>query len=110
MASHDALPTRTRPGAHNRSTIMSPAAKTRMAAPTITCVVPTYKRERVLVETLRHLLALLRPGDEIVVVDQTPQHEPDTGAELRRLAASGDIRWFRRDRPSQCEAMNAAAT
>jgi glycosyltransferase involved in cell wall biosynthesis len=88
---------------------MSTATTSTKAAPTITCVVPTYKRERVLVETLSHLVALLRSGDEIVVVDQTPRHEPDTEAGLCRLTAHGEVRWFRRDKPSQCEAMNAAA-
>jgi GT2 family glycosyltransferase len=88
---------------------MNTATTTAKAAPTITCVVPTYMRERVLVDTLRLLLPLLRDGDEIVVVDQTPRHEPDTEASLHGLASAGKIRWFRRRQPHICEAMNAGA-
>ncbi len=75
----------------------------------ISVVIPTYKRERILLDTLDLVAALRQPGDEIVVMDQTPAHEPQTEEGLRRLAAAGTIRWYRRDKPSQCEAMNAAA-
>jgi GT2 family glycosyltransferase len=76
---------------------------------TISVIVPTYQRERVLLDTLRSVIPLLRPGDEILVVDQTPQHARETEEGLQQLASAGTIRWFRRSRPSQCEAMNAAA-
>ncbi len=77
--------------------------------PTISVIIPTYRREQVLLDTLESVARLLLPGDEILVVDQTPLHEPATEEALRRLAALGTIRWYRRSRPSQCEAMNAAA-
>lgn len=75
----------------------------------LSVIVPTFRREDVLVDSLQALARQLRAGDELIVVDQTPQHEPPTSATLERLAASGVIRWLRRSRASQNEAMNLAA-
>lgn len=76
---------------------------------TISAVVPTFRRERHLVDTLRSLVGLRGAGDEVLVIDQTLQHEPETEAALHAWARAGAIRWFRKSRPSQCEAMNVAA-
>jgi glycosyltransferase involved in cell wall biosynthesis len=75
----------------------------------ISVIVPTYKRESVLVETLASLARLLKSGDEILVIDQTPQHEAATTNALERMTADGVIRWYRRSTASQNEAMNIAA-
>jgi glycosyltransferase involved in cell wall biosynthesis len=80
-----------------------------LSLPTVSVIIPTYKREQVLVETLNLLAPLLQVGDEILVIDQSPRHEPATEEGLRALASAGTIRWYRRARPSQNEAMNAAA-
>jgi len=60
-------------------------------------VIPTYRREGVLVDTLRQVLAQDPPADEVLVVDQTPdaEHEAETLAFLRDQAACGRIRWIR---------------
>jgi glycosyltransferase involved in cell wall biosynthesis len=63
----------------------------------------------VLVDTLAHLARLLKAGDEILVIDQTPEHEPATISALQRMCADGTIRWYQRSKPSQNEAMNIAA-
>jgi len=76
------------------------------AAPGVTLVIPTYRRERVLVETVRLMLALDPTPDEIIIVDQTPRHEPDTEAELGALEKAGRIRWIRIEKPSIPHAMN----
>lgn len=75
----------------------------------VSVVIPTYRREQVLLDTLHLVLPLLRAGDELLVIDQTPSHEPAVEQCLRDLAASGAVRWFRRDRPHICAAMNAGA-
>lgn len=75
----------------------------------ISVIIPTYKREEILVESLGALARLLKHGDEMIVIDQTPEHEPATRSELDRMASTGTIRWYRRSRPSQNEAMNIAA-
>ncbi|GAB4203261.1 MAG: hypothetical protein Fur0019_02310 [Tibeticola sp.] len=72
----------------------------------LTIAIPTYRRERVLVETIEYLLALSPPADEILVLDQTERHEAETDAALRELAARGAIRWERLPEPSIPKAMN----
>lgn len=74
----------------------------------VSIAIPTYGRDRVLVETLEYLLALPVPAAEIIVVDQTPAHDAGTEVHLRRLADSGAIRWLRLTQPSIPAAMNRA--
>jgi len=69
----------------------------------VTVVIPTFGREGVLVETVRAVLRL--NPEEILVVDQTPAHEPATGHFLSR--ESGRIVWIRLPEPSIPRAMNA---
>lgn len=76
---------------------------------TISVVIPTYRREQVLCQTVEHICQLLSPGDEVVIIDQTPHHEPATDQALRRLTAEGKVRWYRRHKPNISEAMNAGA-
>jgi GT2 family glycosyltransferase len=80
-----------------------------MSAPAlaVTIAIPTYRREAVLLETLSDLLALQKGAAEILVLDQTEQHETGTEQELKRLAGRGSIRWIRLGQPSIPKAMNA---
>lgn len=72
----------------------------------VTVAIPTYRREGVLLDTLRDLMAL-KPGPaEILVLDQTEQHEPGTDDQLAALHGPGHIRWVRLDIPSIPQAMN----
>ena len=75
----------------------------------ISVVLPTFKRERLLVDTVAALLPLLKEGDEILVIDQSLAHEAETDTALTIWAERQEIRWVRKTRPSQGEAMNAAA-
>jgi len=75
----------------------------------ISVVLPTFKRERLLVDTIAALLPLLKEGDEILVIDQSLAHEAETDTALTIWAERQEIRWVRKTRPSQGEAMNAAA-
>ena len=77
------------------------------ALPSVSVVIPTLGREKVLVETVGLLLGLEHPASEVIVVDQTPTHEAETERALSRWNASGQIRWIRRERPSIPAAMNA---
>lgn len=72
----------------------------------ITVAIPTYRREQVLVETLEYLLSINPPPAEILVLDQTEQHEPVTAAALQAMAEAGDVRWLRLAEPSIPKAMN----
>jgi GT2 family glycosyltransferase len=75
---------------------------------TLSVVIPTYQRERVLVETIDSLLKLHPGPAEILVVDQTPEHERDTQRVLAELESDGKIRWIRLANPSITHAMNVA--
>lgn len=59
--------------------------------PFLSVVIPTYRREGVLRDTLKSVLQQDYPHFEVIVVDQTPQHEPDTQALLDLLATEGKI-------------------
>ena len=73
---------------------------------TVSVIIPTYEREEVLCQTLRQLLDQDRPPDEILVVDQTPVHQPETATFLNQLRAEGRIRVLHQDTPSASLARN----
>jgi GT2 family glycosyltransferase len=74
----------------------------------LTVVIPTYRREQVLLETIGYMLALRPEAAEILVIDQTEVHEPPTCARLGELEQAGRIVWVRRQVPSITAAMNHA--
>jgi GT2 family glycosyltransferase len=74
--------------------------------PRISVVVPTYRRERVLIETLGALWRQLEPTDELLVIDQTEQHDSATQEFLVELDAKQAIRWIQQRSPSITAAMN----
>ena len=72
----------------------------------ISIAIPTYRREQVLLDTIDYLLTLQPAASEILVLDQTEEHEPSTELRLQELAESGSIRWLRFDQPSIPKTMN----
>lgn len=72
----------------------------------LTVIVPTFRREQVLVDTLTDLLSLNQAPAEILVLDQTERHEPETNEFLTTQAGLGKIRWLRLHEPSIPKAMN----
>lgn len=72
----------------------------------VSIVIPTLGRNQVLTDTVESLLGLPTQADEIIVVDQTPEHEPDTLRALTDWNTSGTIRWIRREHPSITRSMN----
>ena len=72
----------------------------------VSVAIPTYGREAVLVRTVEQLLAQRPAAAEILVLDQTPDHEPETDARLRNWHAAGRICWIRLAEPSQPGALN----
>jgi GT2 family glycosyltransferase len=72
----------------------------------ISVVIPTYRRDEVLVDTVRSLLPMVEPGDEIILVDQDPRHDPATAATLKGWQSEGVIRWVVIAKPSIPAAMN----
>jgi len=74
----------------------------------VSVAIPTYRRERVLLDTLTQLLALKYRAREILVVDQTPEHPFAITSALEALVANGSIVWHKLPRPSIPRAMNHA--
>jgi GT2 family glycosyltransferase len=74
--------------------------------PRISLIIPTYRRERILLETIAHLLDLEHAAEEILVVDQTREHEPTTQCALDDLEIKERIRRICLSHPSITHAMN----
>ena len=72
----------------------------------LSIVIPTYRREAVLTDSIAYLLAQQPAATEILVIDQTASHEPDTTARLGAWSQAGQIRWVRLSQPSITQAMN----
>lgn len=65
-----------------------------MNFPLISVIIPTYGREKVLRDSLADVMRQDYPNFEVLVIDQTPVHTPETQAYLEKLKAKGKIRWF----------------
>ena len=74
----------------------------------LTVAIPTYGRDRVLIESVHALLDLASPPWELLIVDQTPVHDAESEARLEAWNQQGRIRWLRLERPSITAAMNVA--
>ncbi|MEM6255568.1 MAG: hormogonium polysaccharide biosynthesis glycosyltransferase HpsN [Cyanobacteria bacterium P01_D01_bin.156] len=74
----------------------------------ISVVIPTYGREAVLCSTLKNVLAQTYPAFEVIVVDQTRDHEPATTAFLNSLQTSPRVTLYTVDWASLPAARNYA--
>src|SRR3954467_14123125 len=72
----------------------------------ITVAIPTYGRDQILVDTIRHVLAHVPPPAEVLVLDQTREHLPQVAQMLEAWHRSTTIRWLRLPEPSIPRAMN----
>ena len=72
--------------------------------PFCSVIVPTYQREQVLCDTIAYLLDLSYPHYELIVVDQTPLHEPQTEQFLQQVAQR--IRYIQIEQVGMCHARN----
>lgn len=85
---------------------MNTCLPAKTATDLLTVVIATYRREKVLIDSIRQLLAIKPGPDQIIVVDQTISHEPEILQELQKLDRCGAIRWLKREQPSIPAAMN----
>ncbi|MBD2165786.1 glycosyltransferase family 2 protein [Calothrix membranacea FACHB-236] len=72
----------------------------------ISILIPTYRREQVLIDTINYILALPVTAAEVVVIDQTPQHESVVAEQLHQWHKEQRINWLRLEQPSIPKAMN----
>ncbi|MBI4784954.1 MAG: glycosyltransferase family 2 protein [Oscillatoriophycideae cyanobacterium NC_groundwater_1537_Pr4_S-0.65um_50_18] len=61
----------------------------------LSLIIPTYGREAILCETIASVLQQDYQHYEVLVIDQTDTHQPETQIYLETLAAEHRIRWFR---------------
>lgn len=59
-----------------------------------------------LLDTVQLLLHQAPRASEVLIVDQTAEHEPETAAQLQALHVQGQIRWIRLAKPSIPKSMN----
>lgn len=69
----------------------------------VSVCIPTYERGPVLVATLEQLVG---QAGELLIVDQTPRHEPGVIQALEAWERAGRLRWVHRERPAIPQAMN----
>ncbi|TRZ51564.1 MAG: glycosyltransferase family 2 protein [Dehalococcoidia bacterium] len=80
---------------------------------TLSVVIPTYQREKVLIETLEHLLACAmstRGFLELIIIDQTLKHQLETEERLSTWNNQGMIKWLRLGQPHLTRSMNIGLT
>ena len=75
-------------------------------AASFSVAIPTYRRERVLIDALKNLLQLKPKPTEVIVIDQTEVHEASTVDALTNWDEKGQIRWLRLSKASIPSAMN----
>ncbi len=66
-----------------------------MKPPKISVIVPTYGREKILVESIKDVLQQEYLDFEVLVIDQTQNHEAETESFLEELAKSQKINWYK---------------
>ncbi|MGK7891696.1 MAG: hormogonium polysaccharide biosynthesis glycosyltransferase HpsN [Leptolyngbyaceae cyanobacterium] len=64
-----------------------------MTLPFISVLIPTYGREQILCDTIVDVLKQDYPQYEVIVVDQTVNHRPETLTYLKSVAEAGKIQW-----------------
>lgn len=82
------------------------AGRGRAVVGPVSVVIPTYRREAVLLETIDRLRRLEPSPAEILVVDQTRAHAPATVRGLESLERAGSIGWIQLPSPSIPRALN----
>lgn len=72
----------------------------------VSVAIATFMREEPLVETIQGLLGLDDRPSEIIVVDQTPEHDRATADFLKQMASDGRLRWIRLAEANMSRARN----
>jgi len=73
---------------------------------TVSVIIPTYRRELYLVNTIKGIFNQEIKANEIIVIDQSPEHEDDTIKFLNENNGLGNIKWIKYTTPSASGARN----
>ncbi|MGF1539204.1 MAG: hormogonium polysaccharide biosynthesis glycosyltransferase HpsN [Pleurocapsa sp.] len=63
--------------------------------PVISVIIPTYGREEILIESIQDVLQQDYAQFEVLVIDQTQQHKPETISCLEQLEQEQKIHWYK---------------
>lgn len=74
----------------------------------LTVIIVTFNRGLTLLRTLESVLAQSPAAREVIVVDQTREHEPAVRSQLQRWSENGTIRLFFQEMPNAQRARNCA--
>ena len=66
-----------------------------MNYPKISVIIPTYGREKILIDSIKDVLQQDYPDFEVLVIDQTQNHEQATESFLQDLANCQKISWYK---------------
>jgi GT2 family glycosyltransferase len=77
------------------------------SVPRVSVIIPTYEREKELRDSVAAMLSQPYTDYEVIVVDQTPFHEPETARFLAQV--DSQIRYFKLPRPGLLGALNLGA-
>jgi glycosyltransferase involved in cell wall biosynthesis len=66
-----------------------------MNLPFLSVIIPTYRREEALVDSIKDVLKQEYPKFELIVVDQTAEHQPEVQSYLESTANNKQIKWLR---------------
>jgi len=72
----------------------------------ISIIIPTYNRNEILCKTISNILSYKHQFNELIIVDQTKEHEPQTKFFLDNLINSNKIKYFFVDYPNLPNARN----
>jgi glycosyltransferase involved in cell wall biosynthesis len=75
----------------------------------ISCVIPTFNRGKVLVDSIETLLEQTRKAHEIIIVDQSTEVPPDVAERLNQWQLAGSIQWIQQAEPNASMARNRGA-
>src|SRR5262245_4037064 len=75
----------------------------------ISCVIPTMNRGEVLCSTVEMLLSQSAPPYEVIIVDQTPEHNESVRSRLKAWQEKGEIKWLAQSEANASKARNTGA-
>jgi len=74
----------------------------------ISIVIPTYNRNKMLCRTIANILTFERQYSELIIVDQTKEHDTQTRQYIEKLISNNKIKYIYVDYPNLPNARNTA--
>lgn len=63
--------------------------------PAVSVIIPTYNREQILIDSIKDVLKQDYPNFEIIVIDQTANHQIEVETFLNQVTQTNQIKWYR---------------